>query len=306
MSSEGEGAGRRPGIITTVLATIGGLALLSILLFFIFVFLLVRSGIEPQVLQVGPGVGILEINGVISRPEPYLKAIKQFRDNDNVKAVVVRINSPGGAVGASQELYQELGLLDKEKPVVASLCSVAASGAYYAALGARQIISDPGTLTGSIGVIMHVPNIGPLLEKLGIKSNVIKSGRFKDMGSMTRDITNAERQIMQGVLDDVHRQFIEAVARSRKIQVKDVESIADGRVFTGRQALNLHLVDKLGNFSVAVNEAAALGGIKGEPALIYPKKDKLTVLRQLIEEGGAQGLSRFFQEVMTAHTMEPS
>ncbi len=306
MTSEGERVRQRPGIIFTVLATIGGLALLSFLFFVAFVFWMVRSGVEGPVMQSGPKVGILELNGVISRPEPYLKAIKQFSDDDDVKAVVVRINSPGGAVGASQELYQEFVLLDKKKPVVASLCSVAASGGYYAAIGARRIISNPGTLTGSIGVIMQVPNVGPLLEKLGIKSNVIKSGKFKDMGSMTRDLTNEEQQLMQGVLDDVHRQFIEAVARSRKLPVKDVEALADGRVFTGRQAMEAHLVDKLGNFTVAVHEAAGLGGIKGEPVLAYPKKDRITLLRQFLEEGGAKGLARFLQEVTAYKNLEPN
>ncbi len=306
MSSERQRVKERPGLFLTVLATIGALALFSFLAFSVLIFLMFRSGGEVTVVSGGPKIGVVEINGVISRPESYLKAIKQFQDDEDVKAVIVRIDSPGGAVGASQEIYQELRRLDREKPVVASLCSVAASGGYYAAIGARRIVSDPGTLTGSIGVIMKIPNVGPLMEKLGIKTTVLKSGEFKDIGSVTRDFTEAERQLMQGVLDDVHQQFIEDVARSRGLSVEDVTALADGRVFTGRQALQARLVDKLGNFSVAVAEASALAGIKDKPTIVYPRKDKITVLRQLLEEGGAQGISRALHEVLGNYYIAPN
>ncbi len=298
MTQEQQRGRERPGLFFTALAAIGLLALLSCFAFIVLVVFLVRSGGQVPVLPGGPKIGILEIDGTISRPESYLKALREFRDDGDVRAVVVRIDSPGGAVGASQELFQELRSLDREKPVVASLCSVAASGGYYAAIGARKILCNPGTITGSIGVIMKIPNVGPLMDKLGIRTTVLKSGRFKDLGSMTRDLTGPERELIQKVLDDVHRQFIEDVAKSRGLSPEAVAALADGRVFTGRQALQAHLVDKLGNFSAAVSEAAALAGIKEEPVLVYPKKDRITILKQLLEEGGAKGMVRALREVL--------
>ena len=294
MSSETKEKRARPGILVTVLATLGALALLSTFVFFLFIFLMIRSGGQVQeIIKKGPKIGVIQISGTITWPEPYLKAIKEFKEDKEVRAVIVRIDSPGGAVGASQEIYQDLKLLDQEKPVVASLCSVAASGGYYAALGARRIIADPGTVTGSIGVVMQLPNLGPLLKKIGVKTTVVKSGRYKDIGSITREMSDDERQLMQEVLDDVHMQFIEAVAKSRKLPMEKVTSIADGRVFTGRQALEHGLIDQLGNLSVAVTEATRLAGIKEKPYLVYPKKDKMTIIKELLEEGGAKSIARF-------------
>ncbi len=290
-----EQRGGRTRAFLIVLATIGGLALLT---FFAFVLLIgslfLKSGVAPSSLAPeAEGVGIVRLEGVIVTPEKVLKDLRNFRENDRVKAIVLRIDSPGGAVGASQELYQAIRKVDKEKPVVASLVNTAASGAFYAACASRWIVSDPGTITGSIGVIMKLPNISGLLQRLGIKTTVIKSGKLKDLASITRDLTPEERQVLKEVMDDIHNQFIQDVAKGRNLPVEDVSRVADGRIFSGRQALALHFVDELGNFSTAVKKAAELGKIKGKPALIYPQKDKITALKEILEDSGARSMLKF-------------
>ncbi len=280
----------RSSTFVIVLATIGGLALLGFLFTISITFFFFKGGMESVAEIPGDKIGVVEIQGVITTPDKVLEAFKQFRKNDNVKAVVLRIDSPGGAVGASQEIYQEAKRLDKVKPVVASLGNTAASGGYYSAVGARYIVSNPGTVTGSIGVIMKLPNVQKLLEKLGIKTTVIKSGKLKDLASITRDLTPEERAVLESVMDDIHKQFIQAVASSRKLSVDKVTALADGRIFSGRQAKELRLVDELGNFSVALEKAAKLAGIEGEWAVLYPKKDKISAIREILEESGAKTL----------------
>ncbi len=295
--SEVENKGGKTRAFLIVLATIGGLALLVFFLFFILIASLVlKSGVSPSSLASGRGngIGIINLEGVIADPQKVLKDLRQFRDNKDVKAILLRIDSPGGAVGASQEIYREVRKTDKTKPVVASLVNTAASGAFYAACGARWIVANPGTVTGSIGVIMKLPNIAGLLERLGIKTTVIKSGKLKDLASITRDLTPEERQVIQNVMDDIHKQFIDDVAKGRHLSFQEVSKIADGRIFSGKQALDLHLVDALGNFSTAVEKAGQLGKIKGKPRLIYPEKDKLTAIKEILEESGARSILRFF------------
>ena len=299
--------GGRTRALLIVLATIGGLALLSFLAVFVLIAtLLLKTGVAPTSLSPKDGVGIIDLEGVIASSDTILKNLRQFRENDRVKAIVVRIDSPGGAVGASQEIYQELKKIDKEKPVVASLINTAASGAFYAACGSRWIVSNPGTVTGSIGVIMKLPNIAGLLEKLGIKTTVIKSGKLKDLASITRELTPEERQIIQGVMDDIHRQFIEDVAKGRHLSVEKVAKLADGRIFSGRQALAIHFVDELGNFSTAIKKAAEFGKIKGSPQLIYPEKDKITAIKEILEESGAESVLRFFYLLLTNGSAIPN
>ena len=282
------GRSTRSGTLVIVLATIGGLVLLGFLFTVFIAFLILRGGVGTVPETSGDRIGVVEIKGVITTPEKVLDAMKQFRENKNVKAVVLRIDSPGGAVGASQEIYQEARRLDRIKPVIASLGNTAASGGFYSAVGARYIVADPGTVTGSIGVIMKLPNVQKLLEKLGIKTTVIKSGKLKDLASITRDLTPAEEAVLKSVMDDIHRQFIEAVAAGRKMPVAKVSSLADGRIFSGYQAKELKLVDELGNFSVALDKAAELSGIKGKWKILYPSKDKITVIREILEESGAR------------------
>jgi protease-4 len=285
---EKNSGGERPGVLLIVLATIGGLALLGFLFTFLITVLIVRGGVESVSEVSGNRIGIVEIKGVITTPEKALDAMKQFRENENVKAVVLRIDSPGGAVGASQEIFQEARRLDMVKPVIASLGNTAASGGYYSAVGARYIVANPGTVTGSIGVIMKLPNVEKLLEKLGIKTTVIKSGRLKDLASITRELSPEERAVLKSVMDDIHGQFIRDVAQGRSLPEEKVKSLADGRIFSGQQALELKLVDELGNFSVALDKAAEIAKISGEWKVLYPKKDKITAIREILEESGAR------------------
>jgi protease-4 len=287
------------------LATIGGLSVVIMVAFFLLVLWTTKGVVTGPSVYHGDKVGVVEVKGPITEPESTIKTLRDFRYNQKIKAVVIRINSPGGAVGASQELYEEILRLNKEKPVVASLATVAASGGYYTSLGARYIVANPGTVTGSIGVIMKVPNIGALLEKLGIKTTVVKSGTFKDLGSITRDMTEDERALLQGVMQDIQRQFVTAVAKSRKLSEEQVSTIADGRIMTGHQALDAKLVDELGNFSVAVDKAANLAGIEGRPELVYPKRDRLSIMRELLQEEGAKTLSNILRQLLESPTDNP-
>ena len=231
----------------------------------------------------GPGagkVGLINLEGVILDSKEPLEQIEKYQKNQAIKALVIRINSPGGGVAAAQEIYEELQRTKSRhrKPIVASMGSLAASGGYYIACGSDRIFANPGSITGSIGVIMQLSNISGLLEKVGVKSVTIKSGEHKDMGSMTRDLSPEDRMIFQGVLDDVRDQFIDVVAKSRRMDKEKVREIADGRIFTGRQAIGLGLVDELGNLSDAVNYAAQVGGIKGKARVIEERKKKFSFL----------------------------
>jgi protease-4 len=202
--------------------------------------------------------------------------------------VVIRVDSPGGGVGPSQEIYTEIERLAAEKPVVVSMGSVAASGGYYVAAPAQRIVANPGTITGSIGVIMNFTNYQDLLDKIGLKSNVITSGKHKDIGSSVRPMTDEDRAILQGLIDDVHQQFVAAVAKGRKLEIDVTSKLADGRVFTGRQAQAIGLVDDLGNFQDAVTIAAELSGIDDEPHLVYPPEPKKGFIQYLLEETSSQ------------------
>ena len=296
---------RHSSPLLIVLATIGGLVLFGTAAMFLLVLWVSKGMVSTPLVHHGEKIGVVEIKGVIAEPEDKIKALREFRYDQKIKAVVVRVDSPGGAVGASQELYEEILMLDREKPVVASLGTVAASGGYYASLGARHIVANPGTVTGSIGVIAKIPNVQALLEKLGIKTTVIKSGSFKDMGSIVRDMTKEEKDLFEGVMKDLHQQFISAVAKSRKLPEEKVSVLADGSIMTGNQALDAKLVDETGNFSVAVERAAVLAGIEGRPELVYPRKDRLSILREIVEKGGADTMSRVLRWLMESPAGSP-
>ncbi|AJE03633.1 signal peptide peptidase SppA [Geobacter pickeringii] len=241
-------------------------------------------GDSPVVLTSEEGVGYLEVKGPIIDCEETIKQIHELKKRSNVKAVVFRIDSPGGVVGPSQEIYEEMKKLAAAKKVVVSMGSIAASGGYYIAVPASVIYANSGSITGSIGVLMKMSNIEGLLGKVGLKAFTIKSGRFKDVGSPLREMTPQDRAILQGVIDNLHGQFVKAVADGRKLPVEKVRALADGRVYTGEQALSLHLVDRLGTLQDAVMEAGRLAGIKGEPKLIMPPK-KRKLLRDMLVEG---------------------
>lgn len=230
-------------------------------------------------------IGVIDLQGVIMSPDQVLADLVEFRQDKSIKAVVVRIDSPGGAVGASQEIYQDIQRTAKIKPVVASMSSVAASGGYYAALGASSIFANPGTMTGSIGVIIQFPNLEKILDKVGYQSEVIKSGLNKDIGSFSRPMTSEERTLLQEMIDTVHGQFIQAVVDNRKITIDKVKPLADGRIFSGSQAKEFGLIDNLGNFTDATDKAMALAGLEGQqPELVYPKSKKFSIMELLVSE----------------------
>lgn len=221
-------------------------------------------------LGAGRQVAVVPVDGVIVDGTKVVKQLEDFRQNPAVRAIVIRIDSPGGAVGPSQEIYEAVRRVDKEKPVLASLGSVAASGGYYVAVGARKIVANPGTVTGSIGVIIEFVNLEGVLEWAKIKQETIKSAPYKDMGSPFRKLETSERELLQNLVDDIHSQFVEAVAQGRRMSVEEVGKLANGLVYTGRQAIELKLVDELGDLDRAVKLAGELAGIKGEPEVVYP------------------------------------
>jgi len=229
-----------------------------------------KAGSVARSLSFGSKVAIIKIEGQILSSESVLRQLRSYAENNSVKAIVLRVDSPGGLPAPSQEIYEEIKRF--KKPVVASMGSLAASGAFYVCLSCDYIIASPATLTGSIGVIMQTTDLEELLRWMKIKQGVIKSGEYKDAGTPLRPMTAAERKYFQGVIDNVFGQFKDAVANSRKIKEPELSRISDGRVFTGQQAKALGLVDELGNLEDAIAKAAKLGGIKGEPEVIWPAR----------------------------------
>ncbi|MFQ5882633.1 MAG: signal peptide peptidase SppA, partial [Candidatus Methylomirabilales bacterium] len=227
---------------------------------------------------------LVEVEGIITQSEEVVAQIRHHVENRTVRAFVIRINSPGGGVAASQEIYAELKKVRQihGKPVVASLSTVGASGGYYIAAAADKIVANPGSITGSIGVIMQIPNLADLLQKVGIRSVVIKSGPYKDMASATRELTLQERHLLQRLIDDIHDQFIQAVVEGRGLPRDKVEAVADGRILSGRQALGLGLVDQLGSLRDAIAVAAKMGGIPGKPQIAQVKESGFSLLRLLL------------------------
>ncbi len=229
-------------------------------------------------------VAMVKIEGILISSENVVEELNDYADDSSVKAIVIRIDSPGGGVVVSQEIYNAVRNAKKEgKKIIVSMGSVAASGGYYVAAAADKIVANPGTLTGSIGVKMEFANLEKLLEKIGVKGMVVKAGEFKDIGSPYRDMTAQEKKLLQDVIDDVHNQFIKAVAEGRNLPEADVRAIADGRIFTGQQALALKLVDQMGDLADSIRLAGKLAGIKGKPKVIEKKK-KIPFLEYLKEE----------------------
>ena len=254
-----------------------GLGVITVLLIFFFtvLFLIGRpSAGKAGRFARGDKIAIVDVKGIITQSLEVIEKIQQYAEDDGVKAIILRVDSPGGGVGPSQEIYREIMRVrsNSMKKVVTSMGSVAASGGYYIASASDFIVANPGTITGSIGVIMEFTNFEELLKKIGIKGMVVKSGEHKDIGSPFREMTPEERRIMQEVLDNVHEQFIQAVADGRKLDRSKVAEIADGRILTGEQAKNLGLVDELGNLQDTIDITAKMVGIVGKPNVLYPKK----------------------------------
>lgn len=235
----------------------------------------------------GVQIGVVEVLGEISDSRVTVEQLEDFRTRDEIKAVIVRVDSPGGAVGPSQEIYDAIRKLRKEKKVIASMGSTAASGGYYIAAAADRIYANPGTLTGSIGVIFQLPNVEGLMRWAGVQMNTLTAGAMKDSGSPFRAMSDAERELLVGMLADVHAQFIEAVAEGRGLEVDAVKPYADGRVFSGRQAKEWKLVDELGGLDAAATGIVALAELEGEPELVYPEKEKTLLMELLGEQPGA-------------------
>jgi len=264
-----------------------GLLVLFLVVVLFFALLAVVARLDSVALPAGGKVAVLPVTGIITDAEPYIEQLRKFAKDDSVKAIVLRINSPGGGVGPSQELYEEVRKLRGKKPVVASMGAVAASGGYYIACGAQKIYANPGTITGSIGVLMQFVNVQDLIEKIGVRGMVVKSGAFKDMGSPIRRMTPEERRLLQAVIDNVHGQFVEAVAAGRGLDGRRVAAMADGRIFSGEQAKELGLVDALGNLQDAVAEAGRMAKIEGEPRVVTPPKKRLSILELLRDEAAS-------------------
>jgi protease IV len=274
---------------------VGLLAIVLVLvLFFASLVLIIRLSGKPSRLPFGDKIAVVEIQGVITQSFPVIEEIHHYLADDAVKAIILRIDSPGGGVGPSQEIYREVVKAKQKKKIVTSMGAVAASGGYYIACASDLIVANPGTITGSIGVIMQFSNFEELLKKIGVKGVVLKSGEHKDIGSPFREMTPEEKKIMQETLDNVHQQFIRAVADGRKLDQAKVIPIADGRIMTGEQAKLLGLVDKMGNLDDAIEEAAKLVGIEGKPQVLYPKK-KFT-LWELLMKGMASAVMEALNE----------
>jgi len=239
-------------------------------------------GLNDSAFKFGEQVGVIEIRGIITDPKPCLAELKKFRNNKNVKAIVLRIDSPGGGVGPSQEIYGEVKKTRGVKKVVASMGSIAASGGYYVASAADHITANPGTITGSIGVIMEFANLEELFKKIGVSAFVLKSGEYKDVGFPFREMTPQEKELLQGFIDNVHHQFVTAVAEARGIPEEEIQAIADGRIMSGEEAQKLGLLDSLGNLEDAIAIAAELGGIKGEPSVLYAGDEKFSLLEDFL------------------------
>ena len=240
----------------------------------------------------GEAVGVVEIEGAIADARDAIENIRRFREDEDIKAIVIRIDSPGGAVGPSQEIYREIRKTVETKKVVASMGAVAASGGYYVACATDGIVANPGTITGSIGVIMGYTNFRQLLDKIGMVPVVIKSGPYKDTGSPTREMRDDEREILQAITSDIHEQFVTAIAEGRKMDRALVEQAADGRIFTGEDAKARGLVDRLGNFEDALEWAGVLGGIEGKVVPVYARDEKLSLLRYLMSSSLSDLMSK--------------
>ncbi len=259
----------------------GGAFFLFVLAVFSLVYLTLHAGSNETAFSgFGDRIGVVDLDGVILSPQPVVGQLKKFADDSSIKAIILHVNSPGGGVAASEEIYREVKRVreEKKKQVVVSIETVGASGAYYIASASNKIYADQGSIVGSIGVIAEWVNYGDLLKWAKLKSIVFKTGEFKDTGNPTRELTPAEQAYMQSLIDNMFGQFVHAVADGRGMKFDDVKAIANGKVWTGQQALSMKLIDNVGDFEAAVKDTAKAVGISGEPTLVHPEKDRRTLL----------------------------
>jgi protease-4 len=258
----------------------GGAFFLFLLGVFALVYFTVRSEQKTSFSSFGDKIAVVDLEGVILSPKDVVEQLRKYGDDSSIKAIVIHVNSPGGGAAASEEIYREvLRIRDvKKKRIVASIETVGASGAYYVSSATNKIFADEASIVGSIGVIAEWYNYEELMKWAKLKAIVIKAGEFKDTGSPVRDMTPAERAYMQGLIDNMHEQFIDSVAKGRRMKVEDIKPLADGKVWTGEQAVPLKLIDQLGDFRAAVEDTAKSVGIRGEPTIVRPEKDRKSVL----------------------------
>lgn len=276
---------RRRDVIIGVIIAVGGLMAIGMFALMMFGMAASSGGFEFGSMG-GNGIGVIEVSGAIDdeMARQVIRQLERFTDNSSVEAIVVHVNSPGGGVAPSQEIYDAILRARDEKPVVISMASVAASGGYYIACAGDRIIANPGTLTGSIGVIFQFHTFQDLMGKVGIGTETIKSGELKDVGSYARPMTDKEREMLNSVVQSTYEQFVEVVAASREKDKAEIYPLADGSVYTGLQAYNLGLIDTLGGLHEAVNLAADLAEISGEPTVIRPTyREKVSIFDLLGE-----------------------
>jgi protease-4 len=251
----------------------------------------------------GGKVALVYVRGPIVDVRDKVKELKEYAEDDSIKAIVLRVESPGGAVAPSQELYSEVRRINEIKAVVASMGTVAASGGYYISAPAEMIMANPGTLTGSIGVIMEIPNVEGLMDKVGLKTEVIKSGKHKDMASSLRKMSQDDRKLLQEIIEDVYMQFVKDVAVSREMDLELVKELADGRIYTGNQAMGSGLVDEIGGLEDAIRRTAEIAGIEGEPRVVT-KKEKMSIWDSI--EGRISGSMRdVFPYIKLSYIINP-
>jgi len=262
---------------------IGSFLIFALLMIVAFVGISSDGGIFLA--GVGKKVAIIDLHGVISNSADFVRQLKRYTKDSSIPAIVIHIDSPGGVAAPSQEIYEEIKKArDKGKKIVASMGSVGASGGYYVACAADTIVANPATLTGSIGVIFQFPVAEELFKKIGLKFEVVKRGEVKDIGNMSRSMTRRERESLQSVVDDTYDQFVQVVAENRMMSKEEVLKIADGSIFTGRQAKELGLVDELGNLEDAIRIAGEMAGIEGPPKTIKERRRKVTLFDLLTQQ----------------------
>lgn len=274
-------------LILLLLCCVGGFTFFGFLLFFPSVDLSDKWG----------NIAIVELKGPIFDSAPTIEKLEKYRKNNSVQAIVLRIDSPGGAVAPSQEIYTEVKKVVAQKKVVVSMGTVAASGGYYIAAPATKIVANPGTLTGSIGVLMEHVEVDDLLKWAKVSAEILKAGELKDIGSALRKMKPEEREVLQSILQNMHLQFLKAVSEGRNIPLDEMKKIGNGKVYTGEQALELKLVDQLGNLEDAIEVAKNLAGIQGEPKVIKPEKSK-SLLKEILL-GGEEESSLLLQKILT-------
>lgn len=282
---------------------VGFLALGTILVFLVILTIIGEREYDESTSTSGEKIAVIDLKEPILSSEETVRQFKKYRENKSIKAIVFRVESPGGGVAASQEIYEEVRKTrESGKPVVVSMGSVAASGGYYVSCGASRIVANPGTLTGSIGVIFQYLHAEQLLEKIGVDAATYKTGRFKDAGSPFRKPTEDDKRFFDQLLGDVYEQFVQVVATERRLDRKAVLKYADGRVFTGRQAVEWGFVDTLGTYEDAVGIAAKLGGIEGKPKVV--KERKRTSFWEQFWTGAAGNLSGIRDELFRRSVVE--